>query len=77
MDNFEMAAHGLASGGYDLEVRQRARNAPGWIKASIDQARERRGLKPLWGGTARRRAEAKVRSLQAFIGSARLRLAAK
>ncbi len=77
MDNFEMAAHGLGSGGYDLELRRRARNAPGWIRRRIDAARERRGLRPLWGDTARRRAAAKVASLRAFIDAARLRLTLK
>jgi hypothetical protein len=78
MDNFEMAAHGLTSGANDLEVRHRARRAPGWIKRRIDAARERRGLTPLWGdlGAARRRA-AKVKALRAFIDAARLRLTLK
>jgi hypothetical protein len=59
----------LHLGAADLEVRERCRHAPEWVKRRIDAARRDRGSPSLWGGTTstRQRVAAKVRRLRVFL----------
>jgi len=56
-------------------IRLRCRNAPEFVRRSIDARREARGLRPLWPNVSRRahartRATAAVSRLRAFLVSA-------
>ncbi len=62
----------ITLGSADLEVRERCRNAPAWIRARIDAARQQRGAAPLWGAEAtRERVAAKVTRLRVFLSAMR------
>lgn len=67
----------ITLGSADLEVRERCRNAPAWIRRRIDAARQARGAAPLWGAEAtRERVVAKVTRLRVFLSATRAAVAA-
>jgi hypothetical protein len=62
----------ITLGSADLEVRERCRSAPAWIRRRIDASRQQRGLPPLWGAeVTRRRVAAKVERLRVFLSAMR------
>lgn len=68
----------ITLGAADLEVRERCRYAPAWIRRRIDAARQQRGAAPLWGTAevTRQQAAAKARHLRAFLEAMRATAAA-
>lgn len=65
-------------GASDIELRERTRNSPLWVKRRIDASRQQRGMPPLWasGEAARQRASAKVKTLRVFIAAKRATITA-
>ena len=76
MEPIQRAAR-ITLGSADLEVRERCRNAPAWVRRRIDAARQQRGAAPLWGTAevTRQRVSAKVRRLRVFLTTTRATLA--
>lgn len=65
-------------GAADLEVRNRARYAPAWMKRRIDADRQARGAMPLWGTAeaTRQRVAGKAKRLRVFLTMTRATAAA-
>jgi hypothetical protein len=77
MEPIQRAAR-VTLGAADLEVRERCRHAPAWIRRRIDAARQQRGAAPLWSDAevTRQRAGAKARQLRVFLTAMRASRAA-